>query len=202
MMQRQQNLASHVEENRTIIGAQTEIRGSIEGTGELRVHGSVEGNVQLRGILSVEEGGLLRGDGTATQIIVEGIVLGDLVAEVSIALRPSARVVGSLTAPRLEVMEGAQFRGPIRTEAQGSAGTYASHQTRAQEPAARPAKSARSPKKRAPQNRSVVHDPEATVVVSHPEVKAASDEEAAAPAVSAKLPSRGKKRAQRRETSA
>lgn len=205
-MQRQQNLASHVEENRTIIGAQTEIRGSIEGTGELRVLGSVEGKVELRGILHVEDGGLLRGDAGATQIIVDGIVVGDLVAEVSISLRPSARVVGSLTAPRLEVMEGAQFRGPIRTQASAS-GAQVAHQARAHEPASRKS-SSRAPRKRAapPVTRSATHDPEATVVVTHPETKARSEaseqERGAAPAVSAKIPARGKKRAQRRETSA
>lgn len=204
-MQRQQNLASHVEDNRTIVGAQTEIRGSVEGTGEIRVHGSIEGKVQLRGILHVEDGGLLKGDAGATQIFVDGIVLGDLSAEVSIVLRPGARVVGALVAPRLEVMEGAQFRGPIRTESQGSV-AHASHQARAHEPASR-SKNARSPRKRAaaPASRSVAHDPEATVVVTHPEVKGRSEsaaEDRGAPAVSAKLPSRGKKRAQRRESNA
>lgn len=204
-MQRQQNLASHVEENRTVIGAQTEVRGSVEGTGELRVHGSVEGNIQLRGMLSVQEGGLVRGDASATQIVVEGIVVGDLEAEVSIALRPTARVVGALSAPRLEVMEGAQFRGPIRTQSPAQSSSYASQQARAYDSAARSSKVApRSSRKRpAVAPRSVAHDPETTVVVTHPEVKSASSEErSASPAVSAKLPARGKKRAQRRETGA
>lgn len=223
MVQRQpQALGSHVEENRTVIGAQTEIRGSIAGTGELRIHGSVEGDLRLRGIVHVEEGGLLRGDTQATQIFVDGIVVGDLQAEISIVLRPSARVVGSLIAPRMEVMEGAQFRGPIRTQAAPAAEVMVQQDAKKKEesPSRASARSGsravapRSASKRRAANRSSTHQEpaqgEATVVVSQPETqnseqnaeqkaKASAD---ASQAVAPKIPSRGKKRAQRRETNA
>lgn len=222
MVQRQpQALGSHVEENRTVIGAQTEIRGSIEGTGELRIHGSVEGNLRLRGIVHVEEGGLLRGDSHATQIFVDGIVVGDLQAEVSIVLRPSARVVGSLLAPRMEVMEGAQFRGPIRTQAAPAAEFVAQQEVKnkqevpargASRSTARASASRNANKRRAVARSSAPREPSeseaAAVVVSQPEVPSVEQKDGPSAkadqtqAVAPKIPARGKKRAQRRESNA
>ena len=227
MAPRQQTLAGNLDEHCTIIGAQIEVRGEIQGEGELRVFGAVEGSVELSGVLVVEGGALVRADVIATQVIIAGIVIGDVQSESTIVLKPSARVVGALNAPRIEIADGAQVRGGIQTaipegpsadelararsmrgqsgrsvrgnvsgaaaRAGAVASARASHDNRA--PLRRPTGGGRS-----------ADDSESTAIVRHAEVGGDADEidvkpSPAAESVSAKLPPRGKKRAQQRDTS-
>lgn len=106
---------NHFEAECTIIGPQIEVRANVQGNGELRVFGALEGSVELDGGLSIEDGALLRADVIANQIEISGIAIGQIQAHESIVLTASARVVGSLIAPNIQVTPGAQLRGPIRT---------------------------------------------------------------------------------------
>jgi cytoskeletal protein CcmA (bactofilin family) len=56
----------------------------------------------------------------AAAIIVAGKVSGDITATSRIEIRPSAKVVGNLTAPVLVVHEGATFEGHCSMSPEGS----------------------------------------------------------------------------------
>lgn len=103
-------------ESQTSIAAHTKIVGDITGQGDLVLFGTCKGEVQIQGRLSVQEQGVLKGNVDAHEIEVQGVVLGELRAQVSIILGPKARVVGALTAPRIEVLQGAQFQGPLKSQ--------------------------------------------------------------------------------------
>ncbi len=59
-------------------------------------------------------GGVVIGDIKARAITVKGTVDGDLEASESIAITPTANVLGDLTAPRVGIVEGARFVGSVK----------------------------------------------------------------------------------------
>lgn len=98
------------------IEAHTKVLGDLRGTGELCILGTCKGDMQIQGRVTVQGGGLVKGNIEAQEIEVQGVVMGELSAQASIILGPNARVVGALTAPRIEILQGAQFQGPLQTQ--------------------------------------------------------------------------------------
>lgn len=103
--------------SQTIIAPHTRVLADIQGSGDLVLLGTCKGEIHLQGRLSVQGKGLLKGNVYAEEIEVHGVVIGELRAQRSIILGPKARVIGALTAPSIEVLEGAQFQGPVKSQA-------------------------------------------------------------------------------------
>lgn len=114
-------------ESQTSIAAHTKVVGDIGGQGDLILFGTCKGEVQIQGRVLVQEQGVLKGNVDAQEIEVQGVVLGELRAQVSISLGPKARVVGALIAPRIEVLQGAQFQGPLKSQVPQALDTKRAH---------------------------------------------------------------------------
>ena len=96
-----------------MIAAPTRIEGTIQGSEEIVVEGEVAGTVDITGRLVVADGGLVEGKVAARIIIVAGRVAGDLLAAERIELGPTCRVDGDITAPRIQIHDGATFDGHV-----------------------------------------------------------------------------------------
>jgi hypothetical protein len=83
--------------------------------GLLRIDGPAKGAIDHNGTVIVGRHGTVTGNLSATIIIVEGQVEGDLQATQALRILASARIVGDLCAPRLAVARGASLRGRIAT---------------------------------------------------------------------------------------
>jgi len=92
------------------IGANTHIKGDIQGDGGLRVDGIVEGSIELTGNLVVTESAKIRAEIKASNISVAGAVQGNITAT-RVEILDTGRVWGDLTVKSLLVNEGAYFRG-------------------------------------------------------------------------------------------
>jgi cytoskeletal protein CcmA (bactofilin family) len=57
--------------------------------------------------------GVVIGDTYARTIVVEGTVEGDLNGTVSVLVLATAKVRGNIAAPRVGIMEGANFNGSV-----------------------------------------------------------------------------------------
>ena len=90
------------------------LSGEIEGKGDLVVAGAVEGPIELEGMLTIDEGGEVRGEVSATSIVVRGVLVGNASAAESIRVEPSATMVGDARAPRVNIVEGARVRGRVQ----------------------------------------------------------------------------------------
>lgn len=106
----------------TYIAASTTIVGSISGKGAYVFCGSVEGDCDIDGPLTLAEGGRWKGILKATDIVVAGVVEGDVAATQRVEILGSARVTGSLSGHSIAVAEGAIIEGEIKV-ASGSAPT-------------------------------------------------------------------------------
>ncbi|HVS02774.1 MAG TPA: polymer-forming cytoskeletal protein [Thermoanaerobaculia bacterium] len=119
----------------TVIGAATVLKGDLLGEEDLVVEGRVEGTVRLPGRrLTVASGGRVEGQLLAAEVVVEGEVEGDLVAEQRAVLRAAGRMRGDIKAPSAVLEEGCRFHGSVDMGGAETAGV--------ERPPARPAQTA------------------------------------------------------------
>lgn len=97
----------------TVIGPQISIRGRIEGEEDLRVEGRVEGTVSLTETLYVEPEGVVIAQVEARDVVISGILIGDVTTSNRVTLNKGAKLVGNMHAPRVIIADGAAFRGDI-----------------------------------------------------------------------------------------
>jgi cytoskeletal protein CcmA (bactofilin family) len=101
----------------TLIGAKTRINGDVEFSGGFRLDGYINGNVKCESgadsTLSVSEEGCIEGSVIVPNIVLNGIVKGDIEASDRVELGPKARVMGSVHYTTIETAVGAQINGKL-----------------------------------------------------------------------------------------
>ena len=96
------------------IGPSITITGDITADEPLTIAGRVEGTVSIDNHpVTIDQSGHVKGDLLADAVIVSGHVNGSLVAATRIVVRESAVISGSLSAPVLNVVEGAQISAKV-----------------------------------------------------------------------------------------
>lgn len=96
------------------IGPSITITGDITADEPITIAGRVEGTISIdKHPITVDQSGHVKGDLLADALIVSGHVNGSLVATSRIVIRESAVVEGSLSAPVLNVVEGAQVSAKV-----------------------------------------------------------------------------------------
>jgi cytoskeletal protein CcmA (bactofilin family) len=98
----------------TYVAASTTIVGKITGKGAYVFCGAVEGDCDIEGPLTLAAGGRWRGTVKATDIVVAGVVEGDVVAQQRVEILGTARITGSLAGNSIAVAEGAIIAGEIK----------------------------------------------------------------------------------------
>jgi cytoskeletal protein CcmA (bactofilin family) len=100
-----------------VIGPSITVKGDVSGDEDLVILGRVQGTVNLaQHNVTVGPSGKVKADVRGKMVIVEGEVEGDLKAQEQIVLRHTARVEGSISAPRVALEDGAVFRGGIEMD--------------------------------------------------------------------------------------
>ena len=101
----------------TLIGPKTRINGDIEFIGGLHLDGYINGNVKGDSnqgtFLSVSEHGCVEGSVFAPNVILNGIVKGDIDAADRVELGAKARVLGNVHYTIIETAVGAQINGKL-----------------------------------------------------------------------------------------
>lgn len=173
----------------TTIGPDIQVSGRVDGEEDLRIEGRIDGAISLTETVFVETSGVVVAQVEARDVVVSGIVIGDVTATNSVTLNSGAKLVGNISAPRLIIADGAAFRGEVamgdappverrkstvaratRTEsAAESAPRRAAPRKAASRPAAAPKArpAARPAAKARPAAAPKVDDSEITVVVKH-----------------------------------
>ena len=101
----------------TLVGPSFHVDGDIRGNEDLVVYGRVAGRIDIGdGVLMVTREGCIEADARARVITIEGSAEGDLHAREQIVVRKSARVRGTLSAPRVALDFGCAFSGSVDTD--------------------------------------------------------------------------------------
>lgn len=95
----------------TTIGEQSVFEGRFAIRGSLRIDGTFEGQALLVDQLAIGPKGRVRAAITATSVVVEGIVVGNITASRRILLLATARVLGDLKTPELIIQDGVVLEG-------------------------------------------------------------------------------------------
>jgi cytoskeletal protein CcmA (bactofilin family) len=128
------------QEQLTVIGADTLVRGEIIAQSASYILGKVEGNIVAHAPLQIGLGAVCKANIQGTTVVIEGTVEGNVIASEKLELKPSALIKGDMTAAKLTVTEGAAFTGhcAVGADAVATAQQLANHQG-TQSPTARSA---------------------------------------------------------------
>ena len=105
---------------RAYLDSGSKISGKLSFDGPTRIDGQVDGEITGKDSLTIGESAVVTAQIRAAAIIVAGKVSGDIIASQRIEIRPSAKVIGNLTAPMLVVHEGALFEGHCSMQPEAS----------------------------------------------------------------------------------
>ena len=99
----------------TVLGPGTSLTGDLQTDGTVTVEGNVTGTVRSTGTVAVANGGAVTGDIHAAEIVVAGVVEGNLHAKQRAELLPGGRLEGDVFAPRVSIQEGGTLNGRLKT---------------------------------------------------------------------------------------
>jgi cytoskeletal protein CcmA (bactofilin family) len=108
----------------TFIGVGTHLAGTVRCTGDLVVGGSAQADCVVAGSLTLSEGGEWEGKLQATNAVIAGHVIGELVVTEKLEIRKTARINGSVTARSIAVAKGAVIDGAVSVTSGAPVVTY------------------------------------------------------------------------------
>ena len=109
-----QKTASSAPRERALIGPTLLFKGDLTGEEDLVIEGRIEGKIELKKHnVTVGKNGRVKADVYGKVISVEGEVQGNLYGEDQLVLRQTSNVRGNITAPRVILEDGANFKGSI-----------------------------------------------------------------------------------------
>ena len=111
-----------MEKGVTLIAAGTEVVGDIKFTDQLFVSGKVSGNVLAddeKATLIVSAEGCVQGEVRVPNIVINGLIDGDVFAGIKVELAENAKVRGNLHYKLIEMQLGAMVDGQLMHEQSG-----------------------------------------------------------------------------------
>lgn len=103
---------SHSIEN--MIGKSACVRGDLEADGAFRIDGTVEGKVQSKSAVVIGDGGVVRGDVFASDVVVAGKVQGNVSCTGHLEIVATGLIEGDIEAKSVRIETGGVFRGTSR----------------------------------------------------------------------------------------
>jgi cytoskeletal protein CcmA (bactofilin family) len=101
-----------------VVGKGTEIEGNVSFTGGLHVDGVIKGDVVSasqddKATLTLSDFGSIEGNVKVSNALLNGTVIGDVIATHRVELAPKARITGTVTYALLEMSMGAEVNGKL-----------------------------------------------------------------------------------------
>ena len=95
----------------TVIASGVQFDGNIVACGHVYIHGSLIGNIDAKdNLIKVMRGGMVEGDITCRELIIDGRVIGQCISDV-VEILENGQVKGSLAYRSLAVKKGGEFSG-------------------------------------------------------------------------------------------
>lgn len=98
----------------TIIGENSFFEGRFMVNGSIRIDGKFEGEMLKVANVTIGAKGKVRSNISAMNVVVEGVLIGNIDAKVRVMLLPTSRVYGDITTPEIIIQQGVLFEGKIR----------------------------------------------------------------------------------------
>jgi cytoskeletal protein CcmA (bactofilin family) len=98
-----------------IIGIGTEINGSLNTKGDIRIDGKIIGDVSSKAKVVIGISGEVLGNILAENAEISGLIKGELNIKEALFLTATAKVTGNIAANKLVIEQGAQITGYCQT---------------------------------------------------------------------------------------
>jgi cytoskeletal protein CcmA (bactofilin family) len=100
----------------TVIGEGITLKGELRGAGPIVVLGRFEGDIVVEGAITVGEGGYVEANISASTIVIDGVVRGNLSADTKVEIGPTGALTGSVKSAALSASTGATVKSEIWVE--------------------------------------------------------------------------------------
>lgn len=98
-------------QNNTVIATGVRFDGNITSSGQVYIYGTVHGNIDAKeGLIKIMRNGVVEGDITSRELIIDGIVNGNCRSE-SIDVYENGNITGTIAYSSLTIKKGASFTG-------------------------------------------------------------------------------------------
>ena len=97
----------------SLLGPRSELTGDLATTEELVILGRLDGRCVRSPNITIGPAAQVRAHIRAGRVRIEGIVIGDVYAEVCAIIEASATVHGSVHSPQITIREGANVNGAV-----------------------------------------------------------------------------------------
>lgn len=81
---------------------------------DLKINGIFSGSLDIKGTLTVGVNAQIEGDINGDNVIIAGRIKGNVSVTRMLTLMPTAVLIGDISAPKLNIVEGAVFQGTSR----------------------------------------------------------------------------------------
>ena len=98
-----------------VIGKGLSISGELHGEDDLVIEGHVAGTIKISKSLTIGKTGTILADVETENVTIQGKMTGNVVAREKIHLQNGGQLEGDMSAPRVEVEDGARYKGKITT---------------------------------------------------------------------------------------
>ena len=103
--------AEIVGEINTLLGRGSEFEGKLTFEGTVRVDGKLSGEIFSDDVLVVGEGAEVHAEVDIGEIIIQGLVVGNIRAKRAVEIHAPGKVRGDITTPSLQIDKGVIFEG-------------------------------------------------------------------------------------------
>jgi cytoskeletal protein CcmA (bactofilin family) len=105
------------------IGKSVCVKGEITGDEDLTIEGKVEGKIELKNHnLVIGSSAQIRAEIAAKNVQIIGSVVGNVIASERVEIREVGSLEGDIIAPRVNIMDGAHFKGAVDMAKQSASG--------------------------------------------------------------------------------
>ena len=101
----------------TRVGPSAAVQGEISGDEDVTIEGRLQGKISLdKHTLTIARGARVEAEIRVKNLILHGELSGNATALERVLISETGRMKGDITAARISIMDGAQFRGSIKME--------------------------------------------------------------------------------------
>ena len=91
------------------VGNKTTLKGNFECNEDFLIEGTVEGNLHSEGTIVLGRDAMVRGEVSAREVAISGVVVGTIRCAERLDVFKSARILGTIQAPVLKIEPGAKL---------------------------------------------------------------------------------------------
>lgn len=102
-------------QNLSRIGSSFSLKGELSGYEDLVIGGRFQGKIDLgKNNITVEREGKIEAEIHAKNITIHGKLKGNVYASGKVFISKDAQMIGDISAPRISINDGAQFKGSVK----------------------------------------------------------------------------------------